>query len=215
MNEPEKVTYRYINTETKKMDSITFQNFQKLFIENDMTWRKKNNEFIYTVRTPTGRDRIEQITTKNSNQNAYLDKVDRKNTFWLLQEGKVYRSVNWVHRYYTSFDHSVNFEDKTPPYFKQIRRRGFKQEKRKERKLVYTTYEYFKTLTTEKRKAVALVAKGNKLIMRAVPGARYFVPEGIYNERRRNVLKNATSVAKYDVRLILGLDFDEKSIYEF
>ena len=36
MNEPE-VTYRYINTETKKIDSITFQNFQKLFIENDMT----------------------------------------------------------------------------------------------------------------------------------------------------------------------------------
>ena len=109
----------------------------------------------------------------------------------------------------------MNFEDKTPPYFKQIRRRGFKQEKRKERKLFYTTYEYFKTLTTEKRKAVALVAKGNKLIMRVVPGAIYFVPEGIYNERRRNVLKNATSVAKYDVRLILGLDFDEKLIYEF
>ena len=125
MNEPEKVTYRYINTETKKIDSIKFQNFQKLFIENDMTWRKKSNEFIYTVRTPTGRDRIEQITTKNFNQNAYLDKIDKENTFWLLQEGKVYRSVNWVHRYYTSFDHSVNFEDKTPHYFKQIRRRGF------------------------------------------------------------------------------------------
>ena len=66
MNEPEKVTYRYINTNTKKIDSITFQNFQKLFIENDMTWGNKNNEFIYTIRTPRGRDRIEQIT-KNFN----------------------------------------------------------------------------------------------------------------------------------------------------
>ena len=37
MNEPDKVTYRYINTDTKKVDSISFQNFQKLFIENDMT----------------------------------------------------------------------------------------------------------------------------------------------------------------------------------
>ena len=53
------------------------------------------------------------------------------------------------------------------------------------------------------------------MIMRAAPGARYFEPEGIYNERRRNVLKNATFVAKSHVRLILGLDFDEKSIYEF
>ena len=101
MNEPEEVTYRYINTETKKIDSITFQNFQKLFIENDMTWRNKSNEFIYIIRTPTERDRIEQIT-KNFNQNAYLDKMDRENTFWLPQVGKVYRSVNWVYRYYTT-----------------------------------------------------------------------------------------------------------------
>ena len=83
MKEPEKVTYRYINTDTKKIDAITFQNFQKLFIENDMTSRDINSEFIYTVRTPAGRDRIEQVTTKNFNRNAYLDKIDRENTFWL------------------------------------------------------------------------------------------------------------------------------------
>ena len=46
-----------------------------------MTWRNESNEFIYTVRTPTGRYRIEQVTTKNFNQNASLDKVDRENTF--------------------------------------------------------------------------------------------------------------------------------------
>ena len=63
--------------------------------------------------------------------------------------------------------------------------------------------------------AVALVAKGNKLMMRAVPGARLFVPETIYNQRKINHLKNVTFVAKYDVRLILGFNFDEKSIYEF
>ena len=43
-------------------------------------WRNKNNGFIYTIRTPTERDQIEQITTKNFNQNAYLDKIDRENT---------------------------------------------------------------------------------------------------------------------------------------
>ena len=46
MNESEKVTYRYINTDTKKIDSITFQNFQKLFIENDMTWRYKTTSLF-------------------------------------------------------------------------------------------------------------------------------------------------------------------------
>ena len=54
MQEPEKATYTSIK-------------FPELFMENDMTWRNKNNEFIYTVRTPTGRDQIEQITTKNFN----------------------------------------------------------------------------------------------------------------------------------------------------
>ena len=56
-----------------------------------MTWTNKNNEFIYTIRTLTERHQIEQVTKKNFNQNAYLGKVDRKNKFWLLQGGKVYR----------------------------------------------------------------------------------------------------------------------------
>ena len=82
----------------------------------------------------------------------------------------------------------MNLYDKIPYYFEQIRRRGFKHEKRKERKLVYTTHEYSKTLTPEEKKAVALVAKGNRLTIRAVPGTRYFLPETIYNDRRQNVL---------------------------
>ena len=60
---------------------------------------------------------------------------------------------------------------------------------------------------------MALVVKGNKLMMRAVPGARFFVPETMYNQRRINFFKNTTFVAKCDVRLILGFDFDEKEIY--
>ena len=53
MNKSEKVTYRYINTETINIDSIKFQNSQKLLIENDMAWTNKINEFVYTVRNPT------------------------------------------------------------------------------------------------------------------------------------------------------------------
>lgn len=54
-----------------------------------------------------------------------------------MQGGNVCRSVNWVYRYYTPVDHSVNLDDKIPYYFGQIRR-GFKQEKCEERKLAYT-----------------------------------------------------------------------------
>ena len=80
-----------------------FQNFQKLFLENDMTWTNKNNEFIYTVRTLTEKDRIEQIMRKNFNQNSYLGKVEKANTFWLILKGKLYRSVIWVYQYYKIF----------------------------------------------------------------------------------------------------------------
>ena len=62
---------------------------------------------------------------------------------------------------------------------------------------------------------MALVAKGNKLMMRVVPGATFFVPGTIYNQRTINFLKNGAFVAKHNVKLILGFDFDEKSIYEF
>ena len=48
-----------------------------------------------------------------------------------------------------------------------------------------------------------------------VLSTRFFVPETIYNEGRIKFLKNVTVVAKYNERLIVGFDFDEKPIYEF
>ena len=41
------------------------------------------------------------------------------------------------------------------------------------------------------------------------------VQGAIYNKRTIKFSKNATFVAKYNVRLILGFNFDKKSIYEF
>ena len=98
--------------------------------------------------------------------------------------GKSYRSVNWVYRYYTSFNQSVNLGDKTPYYFEQIRRKGFEQEERKKRKCVYTTHGHLKTLVPEEKKAAAWVVKGNKLKIRAVSDNSLFVLETIRNERR-------------------------------
>ena len=109
----------------------------------------------------------------------------------------------------------MNLDNKIACYLEQIRRRSFNQETRKDRKLVYTASEYFKTLTPEEKMTVTLVAEGNRLTIKAVLSTRFFVPEKIYNKIRQNVLKNATFVAKYDVRLFLGFHFDEKSIYKF
>ena len=61
LKEPETTTYKYEDTETKKTDSITLQNFQKLFIKNDMTWVDKKEEFIYTIKKLTEKDTIQQL----------------------------------------------------------------------------------------------------------------------------------------------------------
>ena len=53
------------------------------------------------------------------------------------------------------------------------------------------------------------------MTIRVVLSTRFFVPETIYNEGRIKFLKNVTVVAKYNERLIVGFDFDEKPIYEF
>ena len=62
---------------------------------------------------------------------------------------------------------------------------------------------------------MAQVVKVNKLMMRAVPGASFLVPQTIYNQTRINILKNETFLVKHNVRLNLGFNFDEKSVYKF
>ena len=68
-----------------------------------MTWEDNKDEFIYTVRRlpALNTNQYEQIITKNVNENAYLDRLNRKNTFWVTyNNGRAYRSVNWVYGYF-------------------------------------------------------------------------------------------------------------------
>ena len=66
-NTPEIVTYKYINTKTKQLDSILFQNFQKLYDEEKLTWKTPDNHFFFNVKKVTlnGRDNNYQIIKKN------------------------------------------------------------------------------------------------------------------------------------------------------
>ena len=50
-----------------------------------MTWEDNKDEFIYTVRRlpALNTNQYEQIITKNFNENAYLDRLNRENTFWV------------------------------------------------------------------------------------------------------------------------------------
>ena len=49
-NAHETVTYKYINTKTKQLDSISLQNFQKLYDNKKLTWKTHDNHFIFHVK---------------------------------------------------------------------------------------------------------------------------------------------------------------------
>ena len=53
----------------------------------------------------------------------------------IARGGKFIKHELWICRYYPSFDHKMNLGDKIPYHFEKIKR-GFKQEKYKERKRV-------------------------------------------------------------------------------
>ena len=52
--------------EIEKFDAITFQNFQKLFLEKNMKWKDNKDKFIYIVRKlpATNTNHYEQIIKK-------------------------------------------------------------------------------------------------------------------------------------------------------
>ena len=65
-NTSETMTYKYINAKTKQLNSISFQNFQKLFDEDKLTWKTLNNHFVFDVKKVTlnGRDCNYEIIKK-------------------------------------------------------------------------------------------------------------------------------------------------------
>ena len=67
----------------------------------------------------------------------------------------------------------------------------------------------------ELKKCVALVSNGTRVQLRLVQGTGIFVSKSAYDNRSVNFLQGSTFVAEKDVRLITGLDPDEKSLYEF
>lgn len=52
-----------------------------------MTLKDSKDEFIYTIRRLTVQkaNQYEQIITKKINENAYLDRLNKENTFGLLK----------------------------------------------------------------------------------------------------------------------------------
>ena len=50
-----------------------------------MTLKDSKDEFIYTIRRLPAQNtnQYEQIITKKFNENAYLDRLNRENTFWV------------------------------------------------------------------------------------------------------------------------------------
>ena len=77
--------------------------------------------------------------------------------------------------YYARLYHEshVNFDDKDGNVFEQIKVREFNFEQKKERKLVCTTKNYFKTLSPAEKKAMVMISDASHIALRKVVGARF------------------------------------------
>ena len=58
-------------------------------------------------------------------------------------------------------------------YFEQIRIRGFNFEAQNDKKLVYRTFGFIKSLTKEKKIAIVIVSNATHVTLGKVPGARF------------------------------------------
>ena len=97
-NTPETVTCKYINTKRKQLYSISFQNFQKLHDDQELTWKTHDNHFVFNLKKVTinSRDFNFQIIQKKINQRDFLYLLSLVNTFYVKVDHKVYQSIDWI-----------------------------------------------------------------------------------------------------------------------
>ena len=96
-NIPETVVYKYINTKTKQLHSISFQNFQNLYDEEKLTWKTLDKHFVFNMKkvTLSGRDDNYQIIKKNTEKD-FLYLLSLTNTFYVKVSHKVYQNIDWI-----------------------------------------------------------------------------------------------------------------------
>ena len=95
---PKTVTYKYINTKAKQLNSISFQNFQKLYDEDKLAWKTPDNHSVFDVKKVTlnNRDYNYKIMKKNFNKRDFLYVLFLTNTFHIKVSHKVYQSIDWI-----------------------------------------------------------------------------------------------------------------------
>ena len=95
---PKTVTYKYINTKAKQLNSISFQNFLKLYDEDKLAWKTPDNHFVFDVKKVTlnNRDYNYKIIKKNINKRDFLYVLLLTNTFHVKVGHKVYQSIDWI-----------------------------------------------------------------------------------------------------------------------
>ena len=148
--EPEIKEYKYINTDTKKIDEITFKNFRKLFDKNGLEWT--NSEFKYKILLEG--EKLIQRLHKKYDEEKYLSILSEFNNYWILIDGKTYSSVDWIWYFYKRLSTlaRVNFKKMNLLNLEKFRRSCLRLEGDISKKLGYTTHEIYKTLKIQQKK---------------------------------------------------------------
>ena len=176
------MVYKYINVETKKVEKIEFKNYQNLY-ENCELLRvgRQWNAFTYEVFSENGK--LVRRLYHRINHNAYLNLSANYNTFGIItKEGKTYQSCNWLHLIYTWL-RSIYYDNIPASVIENLKRQSLNLERDAQKKLVYTTHEHWKTLSTENKRKVVIISINNRSgVLPKINDVRLFVSGPIYKQ---------------------------------
>ena len=151
---PKTVTYKYINTKAKQLNSISFQNFQKLYDEDKLAWKTPDNHFVLDVKKVTlnNGDYNYKIIKKKFNKRDFLYVLLLTNTFHVKVGHKVYQSIDWIKYFFENTVKTHYFEGEPVWKLEETRQQTFAHETNFERKIVIYKLGEFRKMNGEQEK---------------------------------------------------------------
>ena len=103
-NKPVNKTYEYYNTDTKRMDTITFPDYKKWYKENNAVWDSRayghSQLKIEHVNDNLARKTLKRRDDSSSTDERYINILESMNKIYTKVGDTVNQSTDWVHYFY-------------------------------------------------------------------------------------------------------------------
>ena len=220
--EPPKKNYKYINAETKKINSIKFPDYKKWY--ETLTWYSTchKNAFKIVFKKIDNSQVLMRIYKERNNHSKYQRILDEMNKIWTMVGDKVYESIDIFYTFYKiNWRGIVDLHQVSGNTREIIRQNSFFPETNEAKKVTYIPATHWSYLTLDEQRGVFLASHQQKsgayfLTVEKLSGVRHFVSERLYLNRKHNFLSKLTTATfkKTNARDTLKINTNQIFIYE-